>query len=290
MNAWKSRVLSVHTDHLIDLAIAEDVGSGDITTEHLPNPGAKGRGEIVAKEPIVIAGLEVAARVFEKFEPAAAFVSEFCDGDWIAPSTVIAKVSGSLRTLLIGERTALNFLQRLSGIATNVRTYVKELGDAPDRPSVRLVDTRKTVPGWRELDKYAVRVGGAYNHRMGLYDGVLIKDNHIAAFGGIPAAVAHIRNQVSHLVKIEVETLTIAEVHQALAAGADVIMLDNMGLEEIREAVKQIGGRALIEVSGRVARSDLKRLADTGVDIISVGALIHAAGFVDISMRIAPAP
>jgi nicotinate-nucleotide pyrophosphorylase (carboxylating) len=290
MNAWKSRVLSAHTDYLIDLAIAEDVGSGDITTDHLPDPGAKGRGEIVAKEPIIIAGLEIAGRVFEKFEPGAKLSSSFCDGDNVSPGTVIAEIIGTLRTLLIGERTALNFLQRLSGIATNVHTYVQELGDGPARSRVRLVDTRKTVPGWRELDKYAVRVGGAYNHRMGLYDGVLIKDNHIAAFGGIKPAVAHIRNQVSHLIKIEVETETFQEVDQALDAGADIIMLDNMSLEEIREAVKQINGRALIEVSGRVGRGDLKRLAETGVDIISVGALIHAAGFVDISMRIAPVP
>ena len=197
-----ARSLSGHTDHLIDLAIAEDVGSGDITTNHLPDPLAKGRGEIVAKERIVVAGLEIAKRVFEKLEPGIVFSSNFIDGETAMPKDVIATVTGTLRTLLTGERTALNFLQRLSGIATNVRKYAQQLKEE----TIRLVDTRKTVPGWRVLDKYAVRVGGAYNHRMGLYDGVLIKDNHIEAFGGIANAVKQIRKQISHLIKIEIET------------------------------------------------------------------------------------
>ncbi len=280
-----SSLLSQSTEHLIDLAIAEDIGSGDITTDHLPDPAAKGRGEIIAKESIVIAGLDIAKRTFEKFEPDIGFVSRFQDGDNIQSGDVIAGITASLRTLLIGERTALNFLQRLSGIATNVSGYVKELGNA----KARLVDTRKTVPGWRVLDKYAVRVGGAYNHRMGLYDGVLIKDNHIEAFGGIPKAVEYIRKQVSHLIKIEIETSDLNEVGQALEAGADVIMLDNMEIEDIRSAVDLINGKAVVEVSGRVCKGNLKRLAETGVDIISVGALIHAASFVDISMRITSA-
>jgi len=282
MRLFDSKLISGHTDHLIDLAIAEDVGSGDITTNHLPDPFAGGRGEIVAKEPIVIAGLEIAQQVFKKFEPDIVFSPNFNDGDAVSPKEVIATVTGSLRTLLTGERTALNFLQRLSGIATNVRNYVEQL--KPE--TIRLVDTRKTVPGWRVLDKYAVRIGGAYNHRMGLYDGVLIKDNHIAAFGGIENAVKYIRRQISHLIKIEIETSDLNEVNQALAAGADVIMLDNMGLEEIRAAVDLIGGRAVVEVSGRVCKKDLNRLAAAGVDIVSVGALIHGAVFVDISMRI----
>ena len=282
MKPFDSRLNSGHTDHLIDLAIAEDVGSGDITTNYLPNPLAMGRGEIVAKEPIVLAGLEITRRTFEKFESDVDFSSNFKDGDSVLSGEVIAEISGSMRTLLTGERTALNFLQRLSGIATNVRDYVDELKDE----KIRLVDTRKTVPGWRVLDKYAVRIGGAYNHRMGLYDGVLIKDNHIEAFGGIKNAVDHIRKQVSHLIKIEIETSDLNEVNQALDADADVIMLDNMGLEEIRAAVDLINGRAVVEVSGRICKTDLPRLAKTGVDIVSVGALIHAAVFVDISMRI----
>ncbi len=282
MKIFDSSLNSGHTDHLIDLAIAEDVGSGDITTNHLPDPSAQGRGEIVAKEPVVIAGLEIAKRVFEKFEPDVDFKSNYKDGDAVDAKEVVAEISGSMGMLLTGERTALNFLQRLSGIATNVRSYVEELKDA----KIRLVDTRKTVPGWRVLDKYAVRIGGAYNHRMGLYDGVLIKDNHIEAFGGIASAVEYIRKQVSHLIKIEIETSDLNEVNQALDAGADVIMLDNMDLEEISSAVDLINGRAVVEVSGRVSKGDLKGLAKTGVDIVSVGALIHGAVFVDISMRI----
>lgn len=272
-------------DHLIDLAIAEDIGAGDITTSHLPDLSARGRGEIVAKEPIVAAGLEIAKRVFEKFEPEIVFLPKFKDGEAVRAKAVMAEISGTMQTLLTGERIALNFVQRLSGIATNVRSYVEELKDA----KIRLVDTRKTVPGWRVLDKYAVRVGGAYNHRMGLYDGVLIKDNHIAAFGSIRNAVEHIRSQVSHLIKIEIETSNLDEVNQALDAGADVIMLDNMEIEEIRSAVELINGRAIVEVSGQVGRGDLHRLAETGVDIVSVGALIHGAVFMDISMRISSA-
>ncbi|RJP86318.1 MAG: carboxylating nicotinate-nucleotide diphosphorylase [Desulfobacteraceae bacterium] len=274
--------ISPHTDHLIDLALSEDVGSGDITTDHLPEPEAPGRASIIAKQDMVIAGLAIARRVFEKLDPDVVFSSVFNDGDSVISGDAIAEISSSLRTLLIGERTALNFLQHLSGIATNVQSYVAELGDSP----MRLVDTRKTIPGWRVLEKYAVRAGGAHNHRMGLYDGVLIKDNHIAAFGGIQNAVSHIRKAVSHLVKLEIETSTLDEVEQALNAGVEVIMLDNMDISGIREAVNLINGRAVVEVSGRVSKNDLKRLAATGVDIVSVGALIHSAPFVDISMRI----
>jgi nicotinate-nucleotide pyrophosphorylase (carboxylating) len=270
------------TEHLIDLALSEDVGSGDITTDHLPHPDAPGRANIVAKQPLTLAGLAIARRTFEKLDPDIAFFSSFSDGDMVYPGDVIAEIRCSLRALLVGERTALNFLQHLSGIATNVRKYVTELGDS----RARLVDTRKTIPGYRVLEKYAVRAGGAHNHRMGLYDGVLIKDNHIAAFGGIQKAVDHIRHSVSHLVKIEIETSTLDEVRQALAAGVDIIMLDNMDEDGIRDAVKVINHQALVEVSGRVSMENLKRLSATGVDIISVGALIHSAPFVDISMRI----
>lgn len=274
--------LAPQTEHLIDLALAEDIGSGDITTDHLPQPGASGTGRMIAKQELIVAGLAVARRTFEKLDPDAAFACGFADGDTVRPGEVVLEIRSSLRTLLIGERTALNFLQHLSGIATHVRRYVTDLGDSP----VRLVDTRKTIPGYRVLEKYAVRAGGAHNHRMGLYDGVLIKDNHIAAFGGIRNAVEHIRGAVSHLVKIEIETTTLDEVREALAVGADVIMLDNMDEAGIREAVELIGHRALVEVSGRVNRDNLKQLAATGVDILSAGALIHSAPFVDISMRI----
>jgi len=206
----------------------------------------------------------------------------YIDGNLVKEGEIIATVEGKLRALLSGERTALNFLQRLSGIATCVRSYVDELKNK----RVRLVDTRKTTPGWRVLEKYAVRVGGADNHRMGLYDGVLIKDNHHAVCGGIQKAVDRIRTRAHHLVKIEVEVSTPEQVKEALNAGADVIMLDNMSREQIKDAAAFIGGRAIVEVSGNVTKNLLKSLADTGVDIISVGALTHSARCVDMSMRI----
>ncbi len=269
-------------DHLIDLAISEDVGSGDVTSGCLSGLDAKGKGRITAKEEIVLAGIDVAERVFAKFDPGVEFFSAFKDGDAVAPQGVVAEVVCPVRVLLTAERTALNFLQRMSGIATHVRRYANKIKNK----NVRLVDTRKTVPGWRVLEKYAVRIGGAHNHRMGLYDGVLIKDNHIAACGGIQPAVEAVRKQASHLMKIEVEVSSLSQVREAVAAGADVIMLDNMGLEEIRAAVVIINRRAVIEVSGRVNIDNLAMIADAGVDIISVGALTHAAVFVDISMTI----
>ncbi len=267
---------------LIETALKEDIGSGDITTDNLVAPDAGGHGVIIAREKVVIAGLDIARRVFEQLDPKIIFKPECKDGDIVLNNGIILKVDGKLRSLLMGERTALNFLQHLSGIATYVRSYVNRLANK----KVRLVDTRKTTPGLRVLEKYAVRVGGAYNHRMGLYDGVLIKDNHIAACGGITKAVKHIRNNVSHLIKIEIEVSSLNEVKEAVEAGADVIMLDNMDLDRIKQSVKYIDGRALIEVSGRITIESLNRLADAGVDIISVGALTHSARSVDLSMRI----
>jgi nicotinate-nucleotide pyrophosphorylase (carboxylating) len=270
------------TSQLIDMALAEDIGPGDITTDRLIDPDMEGSGRIVAKEPAVIAGLQIAREVFHKLDPSVRVTSEFEDGHRVAAGAVILSVEGTLRALLSGERTALNFLQRLSGIATHVRTFAETLAESP----VRLVDTRKTTPGWRVLEKYAVRVGGAKNHRMGLYDGVLIKDNHIGACGGLRKAVARLRSETSHLVKIEVETTDIDEVNEALEAKADIIMLDNMDIPMIRQAVEIIAGRALVEVSGNVSLESLRALADTGVDIISAGALTHSSPNVDLSMRI----
>lgn len=267
---------------LIDLALTEDIGPGDITTDNLVAPDLSGKGMIVAKEPLIIAGLDVARQVFERLDSKIVWSPRFKDGDSVNKGDVVLEIAGNLRALLKGERTALNFLQRLSGIATHVRTYVNAL----ENKRVRLVDTRKTTPGWRTLEKYAVRVGGAFNHRMALYDGVLIKDNHIAVSGGIKQAVAQVRRRVSHLVKIEVEVSNMAELEEALETKADVIMLDNMNLEQITAAVKLIGGRSVVEVSGSVVKKDLNRLADTGVDIISAGALTHQARSVDLSMRI----
>lgn len=267
---------------LVDIALKEDIGSGDITTEPLVDPESIGRGVIIAKEPLVLAGIEAAVKVFERLEPEMTFNFIAEDGGQHNAGDRLMEITGKVHALLMGERTALNFIQRLSGIATLVRSYVDRIKDCP----VRLVDTRKTTPGWRILEKYAVRVGGASNHRMGLYDGVLIKDNHIAACGGIDEAVARIRKRISHLVKIEVETATMEQVEEAISAGVDVIMLDNMTPDAIREAVQFIGGRALVEISGGVTLSDLEVLAETGADIISVGALTHSARAVDISMRI----
>jgi nicotinate-nucleotide pyrophosphorylase (carboxylating) len=270
--------------HLIEIALKEDIGPGDITTENLIGPDLEGKGVITAKEPLVIAGLDVARQVFEHLDNQVIFRAGYKDGDVIKDGGIVAEIEGKLQVLLTGERTALNFLQRLSGIATCVRSYVDELANQ----SVRLVDTRKTAPGWRVLEKYAVRMGGAHNHRMGLYDGVLIKDNHIAACGGIIKAVERIRANVSHHEKIEVEVSDLNQVKDAMDAGADVIMLDNMNIKMIKEAVAFINGKAAVEVSGGITKKGLKPLADTGVDIISVGALTHSARCVDISMRISP--
>lgn len=268
--------------HLIEIALKEDIGSGDITTENLIAPDLEGTGVILAKEPLVIAGLDVARQVFEHLDPEVIFKSDYKDGDAVVAGDMVAHVEGKLRALLMGERTALNFLQRLSGIASHVRSYVDEVG----KTKVRLVDTRKTTPGWRILEKYAVRIGGAHNHRMGLYDGILIKDNHIAVCGGVKKAVERMQKHRSHLLKIEVEVSELDQVKEALGAGADVIMLDNMDVRQIREAVGIVDGRAMVEVSGGITKSGLKQLADTGVDIISVGALTHAAKSVDLSMQI----
>jgi nicotinate-nucleotide pyrophosphorylase (carboxylating) len=273
---------SANLEKLIDLALEEDIGSGDITTDCLVPPDAMGQAEIRAKEELVVCGLEIARRVFQRLDPKVHFLPACQDGRIVTADGVFITLQGRLAGLLTAERTALNFLQRLSGIATQVRRHMSDLHGL----SLNLVDTRKTTPGWRVLEKYAVRVGGAANHRMGLYDGVLIKDNHIAACGGIAVAVQRARSQASHLLKIEIETATLEEVKQALEAGADVIMLDNMDMDQIKAAVALIGGRALIEVSGNVTLNRLKALAKTGIDVVSMGALTHSARAVDISMRI----
>ncbi len=269
-------------DNLLDLSIQEDIGPRDITTDNIIDKYMQGSGYIIAKQDIVAAGISVAKKVFSTFDPDAVYSFEVCDGDKVPFGQKILQISGNLRALLKGERIALNFLQRLSGIATFVQEYVTLL----DGKKVKLVDTRKTTPGWRALEKHAVRAGGAYNHRFGLYDGVLIKDNHIAVSGGIQKAVNKIRDSVSHLVKIEVETSSISEVKEALDAGADIIMLDNMDIDMVKIAVKLINKRAVSEVSGMVTKKNIRAYADTGVDIISVGALTHSAVAVDLSMKI----
>jgi nicotinate-nucleotide pyrophosphorylase (carboxylating) len=283
LKTQNSKLYKMHSiDDLIKIALAEDIGPKDITTENLISPAEKGKAVIAAKEPLIIAGLEAAKRVFEHLESPLVFSSRFRDGDAIQSGDIVLEIEGKMRTLLMGERTALNFLQHLSGIATLVRSWVQEI----DGSRVRLVDTRKTTPGLRSLEKYAVRIGGAFNHRTGLYDGVLIKDNHIAAAGGIVNAVEKIRREISHLIKIEVEASNLDQVREALQANVDVIMLDNMDLDHIREAVAVINHRVLVEISGNVTKARLAQLADTGADIISSGALTHSARSMDLSMRI----
>lgn len=271
---------------LIDLALKEDIGLGDITTENLISAELQGTAAIVAKEELTVCGIDTARRVFKRLDPNITFSPCVADGDSVSVSQTVIELKGGLAALLMGERTALNFMQRLSGIATLTRSYVKLIQNT----KVRLVDTRKTTPGLRALEKYAVRTGGGANHRTGLYDGVLIKDNHIAACGGISNAVARIRPKISHLIKIEVETTSLLQVEDALAAGADVIMLDNMDIDLIKEAVAMINGRAVVEVSGGVTSKTLVQLAGTGVDLISSGALTHSARAMDLSMRIDAVP
>ena len=271
-------------DDMIDRALKEDIGPGDWTTDTLIPEGERGIGETIAREPFVLAGIEVARRVFDTLSDSCTFEEERYDGDEVREGGVIFRVCGPMRTLLTGERTALNFLQRLSGIATLTRKYVECIKGS----KARITDTRKTIPGWRTLEKYAVRVGGGANHRFGLFDGILIKDNHIAACGGISKAIERARRTAPHLLRVEVETKTLTEARDALEAGADVIMFDNMSEEEMREAVDIVRDRAVKEASGRVDLERVARVAATGVDLISVGQITHSARSVDISMRIRP--
>jgi nicotinate-nucleotide pyrophosphorylase (carboxylating) len=267
-------------DRIIENALAEDIHTGDITTLAVVRGGRAAHAILKAKEEMVLAGIEVAARVFHLLDERVVFTPVFADGDRLAPGDIIAEISGDAALLLQGERVALNLLQRMCGIATVTARYV----EAVRGTKARVVDTRKTTPGLRILEKYAVRVGGGTNHRTGLYDGVLIKENHIAAAGGLTEAVQRAKSYIPHTMKVEVETETLAQVAEALDAGADIIMLDNMGTAAMREAVALIGGRALVEASGGVNLDSIRGIAETGVDIISVGALTHSARAMDISM------
>jgi nicotinate-nucleotide pyrophosphorylase (carboxylating) len=269
-------------EKLIRLALEEDIGAGDVTTDALIEPDRVATAVVLAKESLVLAGLQVAQEVFTTLDPAMGFDTTFKDGDTLESGDEILTAYGKLQALLMGERTALNFLQRLSGIATLTRQYVDRVAGS----GVRLTDTRKTTPAWRRLEKYAVMMGGGCNHRFGLYDGILIKDNHIVACGGIREAVARVRNNRPHLLRIEVEVSDLNQVKEALESGVDIIMLDNMDLKDIHRAVRLIDGRALVEVSGGVALDTLAEIVNTGIDIISIGALTHSASAVDISMRV----
>jgi len=267
-------------DAIIRNALAEDIHTGDITTQALQLPPGRISGFLKAKEDMVICGIKVAERVFSLLDEGVTFTPRCADGDFISSGTVIAAFSGDASLLLQGERVALNLMQRMSGIATLTSTYVR----AVEGTKVRIVDTRKTTPGLRILEKYAVRIGGGINHRTGLYDGVLIKENHIAAAGGIATAIRRARAYIPHTLKIEIETESLQDVKEALSAGADIIMLDNMDVSTMKEAVAIIAGRALVEASGGVNLATVRGIAETGVDIISIGALTHSAPSMDISM------
>jgi nicotinate-nucleotide pyrophosphorylase (carboxylating) len=270
-------------DEIIDLALREDIGGGDITSVATVPAGLQAQGTLQAKAPGVISGLEVAREVFQRVDPSVTFTPLVQDGQRVEAKTPIATVAGPARSLLASERVALNLLQRLSGVATVTARFV----DAVCGTRARIVDTRKTTPGLRALEKAAVRHGGGHNHRFGLTDGVLIKDNHLAAVGGpdrVARAIALAREAAPHTLRIEVEVTTLQELAEALEAGADVVMLDNMDVETMRGAVEMTAGRALLEASGGVSLGTVAAIAATGVDLISVGALTHSAPALDISL------
>lgn len=274
--------MDIYISNLIERALAEDIGNGDVTSEAIIPADAEATAEIKTKQDMILAGIDVAREVFRQLDPLIRIEQLAQDGDKIKTGGVIARVSGKTRVLLAGERVALNLLQHLSGIATLTAKYVERVKGT----RAQILDTRKTLPGLRSLEKYAVRMGGGRNHRFGLYDGILVKDNHIAAAGSITKAVELVRKNSHHPFKIEIETKNLDEVRETLAAKADIIMLDNMSPEMMREAVKLIAGRALVEASGNVSLDTVRAIAETGVDFISAGAVTHSAPAADISMKI----
>ena len=267
-------------DPILRRALEEDIGTGDVTTLATITPGTQASAELVAKEDFVLAGIDVAQRVFQLLSAETAFEKLMNDGQSVKRGDVLAWIKGDASVLLQGERVALNLLQRMSGVATLTAAFVKEV----EGTRAVVVDTRKTTPGLRVLEKYSVRMGGGGNHRMALYDAVLIKENHVAAAGGITAAVSRAQQHVPHTQKIEVEVRNQEEVAEALAAGADILLLDNMSLDELSAAVERVGDRAITEASGGVNLESVRAIAETGVRLISVGALTHSYRSVDISM------
>jgi len=267
-------------DPILRRALEEDIGTGDVTTLATIEPGTPASAELVAKEDFVLSGINVARRVFHLLEADTAFEKLIEDSQVVKRGDVLAWIKGEAATLLQGERVALNLLQRMSGVATLTAAFVKAI----DGTGAVIVDTRKTTPGLRVLEKYSVRVGGGGNHRMALYDAVLIKENHVAAAGGITPAVHRARQRVPHTQKIEVEVRSQDEVTEALDAGADILLLDNMSLGELRACVDLVGDRAITEASGGVTLDTVRDIAETGVRLISVGALTHSSRAVDISM------
>jgi nicotinate-nucleotide pyrophosphorylase (carboxylating) len=267
---------------IIELALKEDVGDGDITTDHIIPAETRRKAKMVAKADGVVAGLPVAELVFKSLDPEMTWKVLAPEGSKVKKGDVLVEFEGTYRALLTGERTALNFLQRLSGIATMSARYAEAVKDF----KTVILDTRKTLPGFRLLDKYAVKTGGAGNHRIGLYDMAMIKDNHIEVAGGITKAVNAVRSKIDKEIKIEVETSSLNQVQEAIDAGADIIMLDNMDNETMRKSVKLIAGRAKVEASGNMTLERLREVAATGVDFISIGALTHSVSALDISQRI----
>lgn len=272
----------------VNKALDEDLGRGDITSRAIVRPGLKARGSFLAKQDLVLAGLEVADAAFTSFDPYLQIESAAADGEEVKAGKVFARVTGDAQMLLAAERVALNFLQRLSGIATVTRRYVEAVAGT----GAKIVDTRKTTPGLRLLEKYAVTAGGGHNHRLGLDDGVLIKDNHIAMAGGVTEAIRRAREAVGHLHKIEVEVASLDQVREALQARADILLLDNMAPEMVREAVEILkqhepnDRRTLTEASGGITLANVRAYAEAGADLISIGALTHSAPAVDISFKI----
>lgn len=272
-------------DDFLRAALREDAPMGDRTSEVLGLSG-RGRGSFTARQEGVLCGLFLAQRTFELLDPSASFVTQAKDGDLLSPGAAFARVEGSLPALLLGERLALNLLQRLSGIATFTRACVEEVAGT----GARILDTRKTTPGLRALEKYAVRTGGGQNHRMGLSDGILIKDNHLAGFASLGEAVRRARERAGHLLKVEVEVRNLSEFQEAVEAGADLILLDNMPLTEMAEAVRRRPPGLLLEASGGMRPGRLRAAAETGVDFLSVGALTHSAPALDLALEIEPLP
>jgi len=275
--------MAVATDtveRIVHAALAEDIGAGDVTTDATVAPDAVGTAELLVKEPGVVCGLRVAETTFRALDPDIRFEALVSDGDVVEPPAVVARITGSERAILTGERVALNFVGRLSGIATLTRRYIH----AVEGTGAAVLDTRKTTPGLRALEKHAVAAGGGTNHRFGLDDGVLIKDNHLRAAGSLPAAIELVRAATDLPVEVECETL--AHVAEALDAGVDAILLDNMTLAELREAVALARGRARLEASGGVNLDTIRAIAETGVDEISVGALTHSARSLDVSLEL----
>jgi nicotinate-nucleotide pyrophosphorylase (carboxylating) len=275
-------MISLQIRNIIEVALIEDIGTGDITTSAVVRQEQRGKAQAIAKEDFVVAGIDIFKEVFWSLDQQTQFNFLVSDGHNVKKEDVIAEISGSLYYILQAERVALNLFQRMCGIATLTGKFV----EAVRVTKAKIVDTRKTMPGLRLIDKMAVKIGGGFNHRLGLYDGVLIKDNHIAAAGGITAAVKAQKSCLTDILKIEIETKNLEEVQEALDCGVEIIMLDNMSLEEMEQAVILINGRALVEASGNVNLQTVASIAATGVDLISVGSLTHSVRAADISLLI----